>query len=123
MKIVLSSLRRFADYRTRSNRTEFWLFSLAQYALATLSAILMSSATNGGNPLAALLGVAVGLAFLCSIPASIAMGVRRLHDINKSGWFLLLTLVPVVGIFVVIPLLFFPGTPGDNQFGPVPQDD
>lgn len=123
MKIVLDTLRRFADYRTRSNRTEYWLFALAQYALMALAGILFTSGANGGNPLAAVLGVAVGLAFLCSIPASIALGVRRLHDINKSGWFLLLTLVPVVGILVVIPLLFFPGTPGDNQFGPVPQDD
>ena len=48
---------------------------------------------------------------------SLAVAIRRLHDTNKSGWFLLLALIPIVGFIVLIVFLATPGEPGPNNYG------
>lgn len=48
-------------------------------------------------------------------------GIRRLHDIDKSGWWFLLSFVPLLNIALAAALLFWPGTQGDNRFGPPPE--
>jgi uncharacterized membrane protein YhaH (DUF805 family) len=53
---------------------------------------------------------------------SIAVGVRRLHDIDKSGWWLLIGFVPILGMIVLIIFAVRPGTEGPNRFGPAPQN-
>jgi uncharacterized membrane protein YhaH (DUF805 family) len=64
-----------------------------------------------------LLGAVFGLATL--IP-SLAVSVRRLHDIDKSGWWILLGIIPVIGWIILIYWYVQPGTPSDNQYGPPP---
>ena len=61
-----------------------------------------------------------GLVYLAVIVLSIAFARRRFNDLNRSGWWLLLFLVPVVNLIVSIYLVFFPGTDGPNNFGPAP---
>jgi uncharacterized membrane protein YhaH (DUF805 family) len=65
-----------------------------------------------------LLSVIYGLAVL--IP-SIAVGVRRLHDTDRSGWWLLISLIPLIGGIVLLVFFVLDGTPGENRFGPNPK--
>ncbi|MGH7047191.1 MAG: DUF805 domain-containing protein [Stellaceae bacterium] len=57
---------------------------------------------------------------LCSILPNCAITVRRCHDRDRSGWFVLIWLIPIVHLWVLLELGFLPGTTGDNQFGPEP---
>jgi hypothetical protein len=57
---------------------------------------------------------------LCYLAASVVIGVRRLHDIDWSGWLILLSAIPYVGPIFALVMLFKPGTPGNNRFGPQP---
>jgi uncharacterized membrane protein YhaH (DUF805 family) len=117
MRIVLRSLARYAQFQGRARRPEFWFFYLL-YAVVTfaggfVSWWLQSIATGYQIWLAAIPG---GLWLLLFIPF-IAVAVRRLHDIDRSGWWLLMNFVPFGGILL---LIYFcrEGDVGDNRFGP-----
>ena len=62
----------------------------------------------------------VGLLFIPFAIADILQAIKRCHDINRSGWYVLLTCIPVAGIVAGIPLLFVKGTAGPNRFGSDP---
>jgi uncharacterized membrane protein YhaH (DUF805 family) len=66
-------------------------------------------------------GVLAGLYSLAVLIPSIAVGVRRLHDTGRSGWWLLISLVPLIGIIVLIVFLATDSQPGANQYGPNPK--
>lgn len=101
-------MEKYANFSGRATRSEYWWFILfyiiAYLVLAVVDYLL------GVQLLTAIL--ALGLL----IP-SIGVGVRRFHDLDKSGWWLLLGLVPLVNL-IVIYWFCQPGTPGANQFGP-----
>jgi uncharacterized membrane protein YhaH (DUF805 family) len=104
-------LERYAKFDGRSARPEFWWFVLANFLIQVVFNLL-AQATD----LFAILGFVYALAVL--VP-SIAVGVRRLHDTDKSGWFLLLGLIPCVGIIILIVFFATEGTRGPNRFGAV----
>ena len=68
------------------------------------------------------MGLLSGLYWLAIIVPSNPVGVRRLHDIGKSGWWLLIGLIPLVGAIVLLVFAVFDSQPGDNQYGPNPKD-
>ena len=115
----LEALKKYAVFGGRSRRKEYWyfvLFSLiVSLILSAIDALLgtFSSSTNVG-----LLGGIYGLAII--IP-SIAVSVRRLHDIDRTGWWVLISLVPVIGTIVLLVSAVLDGTPGQNRFGPNPK--
>ena len=93
------------------------LFSMVAGVLA---AVMIPASGAGGEGV----GI-VGMAFLALIYAGVLVvavmfGKRRLNDLNRSGWWYLLTFVPVANIGLAIYILFFPGTDGPNNFGPAP---
>ncbi len=112
----------FANYATfsgRSNRGEFWYWALDGLLMSILlggldgllfGGMMHSDMGNGGGPLSGLWG-------LVTLVPGLALGVRRLHDIDRTGWWLLLWLVPVVGWIVL--LVWFAQKPdeGPNRFG------
>jgi uncharacterized membrane protein YhaH (DUF805 family) len=113
-------LERYAKFDGRAGRAEFWWFALANlvayFALLILMGIGFAIATGLGVVLL-LLVIAYWLAVI--VPA-LAVAIRRLHDTDKSGWWLLIGLIPFGGLV----LLFFyiqEGTPGPNQFGAGPE--
>jgi len=67
------------------------------------------------------LGLFSGIFALALLVPSIAVGVRRLHDTGRSGWWLLITLIPLIGAIVIIVFLIQDSVPGDNQYGPNPK--
>jgi uncharacterized membrane protein YhaH (DUF805 family) len=106
-------VERYADFQGRSARSEFWWFVLFYFllglAVGTVGAI---SETLGG-----ILNIVVWLALL--VP-SLAVSIRRLHDTDRSGWWILLYLLPVIGTIVLIVFFVQRGTDGENRFGPDP---
>lgn len=103
---------KYADFNGRASRSEFWWYAL----FAIIVAVVLQFVDNVilGFPL---LGAIFSLATL--IPG-IAVSIRRLHDKDKSGWWLLICLVPVVGAILLIYWYATEGTAGDNQFGAPP---
>ena len=101
-------MQKYANFSGRAIRSEYWWFILA-YIIAYLVLAIVDYVLG-----AQLLTAILSLGLL--IP-SIAVGVRRLHDLDKSGWWLLLGFVPIVGL-ILIYWFAQPGTPGANRFGP-----
>jgi uncharacterized membrane protein YhaH (DUF805 family) len=105
-------LERYAKFDGRADRGEFWWFVLANILLYVVLGILM----NVSSIFVVLYVVA---AFGLLVP-SIAVAIRRLHDTNKSGWFLLLALIPLIGGIILIVFYATAGDSGDNQYGAAP---
>ena len=116
---MFDALKKYAVFRGRARRKEYWLFLLL-YTLLFFATTVVDGATDTYSEGAGmgLLGFILTLAFL--VP-SVAVGVRRLHDIDKCGWWLLILLVPVLGFLVLHVFFCFNGTVGDNRFGEDPK--
>jgi uncharacterized membrane protein YhaH (DUF805 family) len=120
MDWMLMPLRRYADFSGRSRRKEYWMFLLgvviAAVVLSIVEGILGMSGMVGGvyGPLTTLLMLGV-------LVPSIACQVRRFHDQDKSGWFVLLAFIPFLGGLAVLVFMLLEGTRGDNRFGPDPK--
>ncbi len=118
-------LLRYADFSGRSQRMEYWLFTLF-YALVIVVllgfAILFGSPAGEERTLAENYFLAVtGLWVLGTIIPSIAVTVRRLHDQDKSGWYYFISFVPYVGGIVMLIFMCLDGTSGPNRYGPDPK--
>lgn len=112
MEFFIGAYKKYADFSGRAKREEYWMFYLFYViAFIVLSVIDGVVGTNG------LLG---GVFALASIIPSIAIAARRLHDIDKSGWWQLILLIPIVGAIVLIVFLATRGAVGDNRFGAAP---
>ena len=112
--LALLPLRRYSTFSGRSSRREFWAFSLLAFgALGGCYGLIMWTYSAGG--VIAGMVLAALLAPVLVVPL-IAVTIRRLHDIDESGWLALLVLVPL-GVFVFFPLMLLPPTPGSNRFG------
>jgi uncharacterized membrane protein YhaH (DUF805 family) len=108
-------IRQYAVIKGRASRREFWLFVLAVIILGVILGILVVIPTLGK-----IFWIASSLFGLITIIPSITAGVRRLHDTNKTGWLMLLCLIPLVGGIIVLVLCALQGNSGRNQYGPAP---
>jgi uncharacterized membrane protein YhaH (DUF805 family) len=128
MDWMLMPLRRYADFSGRSRRKEYWMFQLgliiASIAMVAVVAVIgggMGDMADGGGPLAGIGLMIFGVFILAIIIPSIAVQVRRFHDQDKSGWLVLLNLIPYLGGLIVFVFMFLEGTAGPNRFGPDPK--
>lgn len=125
MQWMFMPLKRYADFQGRSTRMEFWMFFLfvvvVLVVLQMLAGMMLASsmsvdpqtgAVTGGGGFG-IFAIIIWVFYLAVLVPSIAVGVRRMHDQDKSGWFIL---IPIAN------LVFYclPGTPGPNRFGPDP---
>lgn len=110
-------LSNYATFSGRARRSEFWWFQLA-YLLASFVAGMIDALIFGTGPDSAAI-VAPILSLSLLLP-SLAVWVRRLHDTDRTGWWLLLILVPFLGIIVLLVFAVLRGTDGPNRFGPDP---
>lgn len=113
MEWYLKVVRNYAVFTGRARRTEYWMFVLFNVLFGALASII--DWILGSLSVVSML---YGLAVL--IP-SIAVAVRRLHDINKTGFFLLVGLIPVIGFIWLLILFLKEGDKGDNQYGTDPK--
>ena len=120
MEWALLPLKRYADFSGRSRRKEYWMFILGVIVIAIVLSIIESildlSGMVGGvyGPLTLILELGL-------IVPGIAVQVRRFHDQDKSGWFVLLGLIPFLGGLVVLVFMCLEGTKGPNRFGEDPK--
>lgn len=135
MDWYLTALRKYSRFRGRSRRKEYWFFTLfnALIALglsiigAVLAGVLTSSgASTGGLLLSTLLNIVSLLSAIYSLGTfipSLAVSVRRLHDIGKSGWWLLIGLIPLLGVIVLLIFFIQDSQPETNQYGANPKEN
>lgn len=145
MNWMIMPFKRYADFKGRSRRMEFWMFALLN-SIVWLVLVMMQMGSTAGfaelaadeqnNPLAiygvlfsGTFGILLALWALATIIPSIAVTVRRLHDRDMSGWWylgvIIGSLIPLINILISLGfliLMFLPGTPGPNRFGPDPKD-
>lgn len=105
----------YANFSGRARRAEFWWTYLFNFVVIIAAAILgIAILGDAGLVLYAL--VALGL-----IVPQLAVGVRRLHDTNKSGWYYFFSLIPIVGGIIMIVFFATDSDRGPNQYGPSPK--
>ncbi len=112
MSWYIAVLKKYFVFSGRARRKEYWMFALFNFIIAIVLGVV------GGILGTAIIGMLYSLAVL--IPG-IAVTFRRLHDIGKSGWWLLLLLVPIIGVIVILVFMFLAGEEGDNQYGSNPK--
>jgi uncharacterized membrane protein YhaH (DUF805 family) len=120
MQWYLKVLRQYAEFTGRARRTEFWMFTLfsaiISLVLGLLDSLLGTVFVEG--TMSGWLGMIYTLAVL--LP-SLGVSIRRLHDTGRSGWWLLIGLVPFAGAIVLIVFWALPGDAGPNAHGPDPK--
>jgi len=121
MDWMLMPLRRYAEFSGRSQRKEYWMFYLFCVIVAVVLNVVESIVGLSGM-VGGVYGPLTSLFLLGILVPSIAVGIRRLHDTDRSGWWLLIALVPIVGGIVLLVFFVTDGTHGPNRFGPDPKN-
>jgi uncharacterized membrane protein YhaH (DUF805 family) len=103
---VQTCIKKYADFNGRASRSEYWWFFL----FVVLVSMLLGFVSN----------LLSGLFCLAMLVPSIAAATRRLHDTNRSGWWQLIGLIPIIGFIVMIVFLAQQGQAGANEHGPAP---
>lgn len=119
MQWYLGVLKQYANFSGRARRKELWMFALFNVVIAAVLLILNAAVSKGSvsGPFYILLV----LYYLAVLLPSIAVGVRRLHDTNRSGFWILISLVPIVGSIVLLVFYLLPGDAGANSHGADPK--
>ncbi|HEY9216506.1 MAG TPA: DUF805 domain-containing protein [Phenylobacterium sp.] len=123
LDLMLQPLRKYAEFQGRASRSEYWLFYLFTIIVAVVVGIIagiVGGASGEAGPSLILSGL-LGLFGLAIIVPSIALSFRRLHDTDRSAWWLLISLIPFVGGVVLLVFSVLDGTPGPNKYGPDPK--
>ena len=107
---VSTCLKKYFVFKGRASKSEFWWFQL----IWVVSYIVMIISNNE-----AIAFFCLGIIIFIAIPL-ISVGVRRLHDTNKSGFYYLLSLIPFIGGLIILFMMIGDGTKGKNQYGPDP---
>lgn len=113
LNYALMPLQKYAQFTGRSGRAEFWWYFLAT-VIANVVAQTVDQMINGGP------GLLTGALALALFVPGLAVSFRRLHDTDRSAWWLLIGLIPLVGMIVLIVFCVGAGTPGPNKFGEAP---
>lgn len=124
---MILPLKRYTDFSGRSRRKEYWSFFLLSVIVSVVANMMVATGVpsidpatgqiSGGGGALATIGSGISLLwFLGTIVPSIAVAIRRMHDQDKSGWFIL---IPIYNLI----LLFMEGTKGPNRFGPDPKGE
>ena len=120
MDWYLKVLKNYVGFEGRARRKEYWMFTLFNIIVSIVLAIVDGI---GGFMTESGIGMLGLLYTLAVLLPSIAVGVRRLHDIDKSGWWLLLVFIPLIGAIVLLVFAVMEGTRGSNRFGEDPKSD
>jgi uncharacterized membrane protein YhaH (DUF805 family) len=114
-------LKRYAEFNGRSRRKEYWMFALFNCLICLVPYIAGIILLATGNKIGMVLMGLVCVYSLTVLVPGLAVAVRRLHDTGKSGWLILLGVIPVVGGIILLVFLVSDSNPGDNLYGPNPK--
>ena len=119
MEWMTMPLKRYAEFSGRSRRKEYWMFTLMLVILNVVIGIV--EGVLGLTGTIGTYGPLTLLVLLAILVPSLAVGARRLHDTGRSGWWLLIGLVPIVGAIVLLIFFVLEGHKGHNEYGPDPK--
>jgi len=114
MDYYIDGFKKYAVFEGRARRSEYWYFTLYNF-IATIIVGIISSAIHN-----AVLSISM-IYFLVVFTPALAVSIRRLHDVGKSGWMMLLSLIPIIGTIWLLILFIRDSNPGDNEYGPNPK--
>ena len=118
MSGYLATLKRWSDFNGRSRRSEYWMFVLfnliIEVVLSVIDNILGTSTGTG-------VGILAGIFSLVVLIPGIAVTIRRLHDTSRSGWWILIALVPIIGGIWLLVLMVLDSHKESNAWGPSPK--
>lgn len=119
MNWYLQVLQKYAVFSGRARRKEYWFFILFNFIIA----LVLGFIDNLFGTVTAETGIGFlsGFYSLAVLIPGLAVAVRRLHDTDRSGWWLLISLIPVIGVLVILFFLVLDSQPGDNQYGANPK--
>lgn len=121
MSWYLECFRKYATFSGRARRKEYWYFALFNLIVSIVLTIVdrvIGSSAGGGS-----FGLLGGIYSLAILIPSIAVQIRRLHDTNRSGWWIFIGLIPLIGTIVFIVFMVQDSNPGENRFGPNPKEN
>ena len=113
MEWYIAVLQKYLVFEGRARRKEYWMFSLFSFLVALVLGIVDTVVLGTG-------GMIGGLYALAVLLPGLGVTVRRLHDIGKSGWWIFISLVPFIGILILI-YFTIKDSEGDNHYGPRPK--
>ena len=114
MNWFLEPLKKYAVFSGRARRMEYWMFMLGVIVIAVVLVILEIGVSEGP-------GILTSLFYLSILLPGIAVGVRRLHDTGRSGWWWFISVIPILGGLWMLVLTLLDSEPGENQYGPNPK--
>ncbi|MGZ4982315.1 MAG: DUF805 domain-containing protein [Methylobacter sp.] len=119
MNWYLEVLKKYAVFNGRARRKEYWYFLLISTVISIVL-VLIDSITGTLSEEAGI-GLLSGIYSLAVLIPGISVAIRRLHDTDRSGWWFLIALIPIIGGIVLLIFMVLDSAPGDNQYGPNPK--
>ncbi len=116
MNWYLEVLKKYAEFDGRASRKEYWFFMLFNILISAFLATI--DFFSGTFSFETGVGLLSGIYSLAVLIPGIAVTIRRLHDTDRSGWWLLIGLIPVIGGVMLFIFMVLDSTSGDNQYGP-----
>ena len=120
MNWYLKCWKQYADFSGRARRKEYWIFSLINYIIIFFLYILQIVMIEG--TLWLIFPIIFFLYAVAVFLPGLAVNIRRLHDIGKSGWWYLIYLIPIIGAIWLTVLMCLDSEPGENQWGENPKE-
>ena len=119
MKWWVAAMKKYTDFSGRARRAEYWMFTLLNFIIAIVTIVLdnvlgTASEELGYGLIKLEFGLIFGLFGLATIIPALAVTVRRLHDVGKSGWWMFISLIPLIGCIWLFVLTVTDSQTGDN---------
>jgi uncharacterized membrane protein YhaH (DUF805 family) len=120
MNWYMQALKKYAVFSGRARRKEYWFYMLFYLIILVVLSIcdgIIGTTMQGGG-----VGILTLIYILAVLIPTLAVTIRRLHDTDRSGWWIFIQLVPIVGFFVFLYFMVSDSTPGTNTYGPSPKE-
>ena len=122
MNYYLDVLKKYAVFSGRSRRSEYWVFFLIQFIIGIVLSGLGSVLSAQESLLALPVNAIYFIYIIGTLIPGIAVTIRRLHDTDRSGWWIFIGIIPIIGAILLIIWFCMDGTIGSNSYGPNPKE-
>ncbi len=120
MSWYIAALKKYSIFTGRSRRKEYWFFALFNFIISIILGVIdgvLGFATGGTS-----IGILSGIYGLAIIIPGLAVTIRRLHDIGRSGWWIFINLIPLIGLLIFLYFMVKDSDAGSNEYGPNPKE-